>query len=90
MITASQVLHSLTAVYLGGCAITMTLLAFRAFLPGHVWDEIEKVCDKHSGALPRSWLSALVALVLTPVVFLWPLVLLLELRKWLRKRGWLK
>lgn len=85
MITADQVLHSLWVIYWGGCAITFTLLAFRGLLPADAWDDIQDVYRKHAAVLGSGVVAFLVALVLTPLVFLWPAVWFLECRRRWRK-----
>lgn len=85
MITANQVLHSLVEFYWGGCAYTFTLLAFRSLLPAATWDEIQDLYHKHAKTLSGPVMGFLIALVLTPLVFFWPVVWFLEGRRRWRK-----
>lgn len=86
MITADQVLRSLQEFYWGGCAYAFTLLAFRGLLPAKAWDEIQDLYHKHAKSLSGPVMGILIALVLTPLVFLWPIVFFLEGRR--RWREW--
>lgn len=85
MITADQVLHSLWVIYWGGCAITFTLLAFRGLLPADAWDDIQDVYRKHANSLSGPVMGFLIALVLAPLVFFWPVAWFLEGRRRWRK-----
>jgi len=86
MITAHQLLNSLSEFYWGGCAYAFTLLAFRGLLPPATWDQIQALYRKHAATLSGPVMGFLIALVLTPLVFLWPVVFVLECRR--RWRNW--
>jgi hypothetical protein len=84
MMMISQALEVIRAVYAAGCLITVILLLFRRLNHAVSWEEVYKVCS--ATRLPKAWTGVLVAVVLAPIVILWPLVAVWEYRRWRRAR----